>query len=423
MPNHDTRKYRSEVWDNMHYAFARFNDHQVRGVIRFSSRLDDGRLKQALDLSAEYAFPLLRCRLVDNLIRLSWEDAGFSSNDMLVIKETENIEEAVQAQLCSCIYEYTGPQIRVSVIRSAENDVLCINMNHMLSDGAGFKEFLYSLGDTYSRLKVDGDFKPAFAMGCRSTHQVVRAFGMRQRFAGRMKRYTNSNYEKNISFTLEGNRSNPFVVTHAIDRSLFLKVKSYARKHGSTINDVFLTAYVRALQSFTDGYVPVVQCVNDLRKYLPGKNSASFCNLTSDMFCAVGQDVGGSFDDTLGKVKEVMDAEKNKSGWLSQIMLLEALFFLLPHRIARNLVLKHYSSPPIAMSNIGIIDHSRLSFGGAEITDAYVTGSIKYNPSLLLSLSTYDDAVTLSVCFHGTQGDREKIRALLERIEGELPRQ
>jgi len=414
------RTYRVEVWDNIHYSFARFNDHQVRGAIAFAERLDESRLKNALDLSAEHAYPLIRCRLADNPFRFFWEDAGFSSADMFLVEETKNMDASIQARLCSSIDERSGPQVKVSLLRGPESDTLCVNMNHMLADGAGFKEFLYSLSDIYSRLGGNADYIPSFAMGLRDTHQIVRSFSLFQRAAGRMKRYSSSKYEKKIGFALEGNRCNPFVVTRRIERSEFLKVKAYAGMRGATVNDAFLAAYVRALHKLADGYVPAVQCVNDLRKYLPGKKPAAFCNLTSDMPCAIGPDIGVSFDDTLRKVKAAMDEEKNKLGWLSQIMMLESLFFLFPHRIARYLVLKNYRSPPIAMSNIGIIDNTRLLFGDAVITDAYMTGSIKYNPFLLLSLSTFSDSVTCCVGFHGTQADNEKIRTLLETIAGEL---
>jgi NRPS condensation-like uncharacterized protein len=423
MSKHTKRQYRAEVWDNMQYLFGRFNDHQVRGVIRFAAHIDENRLKHALDLSAEYAYPLLSCRLADHPIRLCWEETAFTAKDMLLIKETENIDEAIQAQLCCNIDEYSGPQIKVTIVRSRETDTLCINMNHMLCDGAGFKQFLYTLSGIYSQLKENPDFKPDYAMGCRSTHQVVRTFGLKQRAKTRLKRYKVSGYEKNISFILQGNRSNPFVVTHMLNQQRFLAIKSYAKRHGATINDVFLTAYLRALYKLSNGYVSAIQCVSDLRKFLPGNQPAAFCNLTADMLCDIGPDIGASFEDTLKKVKKAMDAEKTNMEWLNLIMLLEAVFSFLPHRVARKIVLKEYQNPPIAMSNIGIIDHNQLSFDCLEITGAYVTGSIKYNPFLLLSLSTFNDEVTCSACFHGTQADKEKLSLLLKTIDEEIPLQ
>ncbi len=79
-----------------------------------------------------------------------------------------------------------------------------------------------------------------------------------------------------------------------------------------------------------------------------------------------------------------------------------------------------YDNPPLAMSNIDIIDRSRLSFDGINITDAFMTGSIKYRPYFQLAVSTFDEQITLSVAFHGTQADQEKIQNLLKELDKEL---
>ena len=42
----------------------------------------------------------------------------------------------------------------VRVVRSSGKDTLCIVMNHMVSDGAGLKEYLYVLGTLYTKLQT-----------------------------------------------------------------------------------------------------------------------------------------------------------------------------------------------------------------------------------------------------------------------------
>ena len=49
------------------------------------------------------------------------------------------------------IREEEGPQLRLCLLRG-ERSALAVTMNHMIADGAGFKEYLYFLCDCYSHL-------------------------------------------------------------------------------------------------------------------------------------------------------------------------------------------------------------------------------------------------------------------------------
>jgi len=85
------------------------------------------------------------------------------------------------------------------------------------------------------------------------------------------------------------------------------------------------------------------------------------------------------------KVKQAMDAEKGQLSCRHFIMSLDAVFRFMPYAIAKLAVLKCYC-----------------------------------NPLFQLSPSTYKNEMTLSVAFHGTQNDQNKIRCFLEKIDKEL---
>ena len=63
----------------------------------------------------------------------------------------------------------------------------------------------------------------------------------------------------------------------------------------------------------------------------------------------------------------------------------------------------------ICMTNIGVLDAARLSFGDLRPTDAYLCGSIKYKPYFQLAMSSYQDELTLSVNLYGSASDRALI--------------
>jgi NRPS condensation-like uncharacterized protein len=416
----NTSEYVAETWDLMQFLFARFNDHQVHCVIQLDAPIDEERLKRAVDLLAN-VFPLVTCRFIEGYRRPYWEEAHYTAEDIVVIKHTDNVEEEIQRIICAKTDEFCGPQLRIHVVRNDVADTLCVVINHMLCDGTGFKDLLYLLSSLYSQLSKDPTYRPLYCPASRSTLQVLHTFSLKQKLSILAEKYDLSRHDNNITFGLEGDRSAPFIITRTISRERFIALRTYAKQRGASVNDLILTAYMRALDKFLGGQPVAIQCILDLRKYLPGKSAKAFCNLTSNLVCDIGPTLGDGFGDTLMKVKQKMDAEKTSLSCLNLIMLLEIVFRALPYKIAKRLVWQRYLNPPFAMSNIGVIDRNRLSFDGLHVTAAYMTGSIKYSPYVQLAVSTFEDQPTLSIAFHGTQSDRGKIVRLLEEIDNALP--
>ena len=99
---------------------------------------------------------------------------------------------------------------------------------------------------------------------------------------------------------------------------------------------------------------------------------------------------------------------------------MEMLFHYLPYKTAQKFLDRVFTNPPIAFTNIGILDKKQLVFGAAEMTGAYMTGSIKYIPYFQLALSTFDNEATFSVNLYCTQSDRNRISAFLDQFILEL---
>lgn len=419
MNNRYHHKYKAEVWDIMQLIFGQFNDHQIHFAIQFEEHIDEVRLQQAINLMID-AFPIIRCRFVENAGRPYWEETDFTAENIVFLKNTENIEHKMQKALCSKVDESVGPQLQVHVIRSEKFDSLCVVINHMICDGVGFKDLMYWMSSIYSHLEDDPDYKPDYQFGSRSAGQVLNSFHLKSKLAILFQKYGLSRHDDSVAFEFDGDRNNPFIMTRTIESDRFKAIKSYSKQQGVTINDVILAAYLRALNQVLPNQTAAIQCVLDLRKFLPDKKADAFCNLTSNLVCDIGPNIGGDFDKTLQMVKKVMDVEKARMSCLHLILLLEAVFGVLPYKMAKLAVTKEYHNPPLALSNIGIIDHKRLTFDHIKIHSAFITGSIKYNPLFQLALSTFDNEVTFSVAFHGTQADQKKIGLFLKILDKEL---
>ena len=72
------------------------------------------------------------------------------------------------------------------------------------------------------------------------------------------------------------------------------------------------------------------------------------------------------------------------------------------------------------MTNIGIIDKNKLVFDGLRIKDTFICGSIKYKPYFQIAVTTFDNEITLSINFCGTEGDKIKITEFLATFDNEL---
>ncbi len=412
--------YHVEAWDILQHLFKvkKINNHVLHFAAEFSSELNFVRVKQAVHLLAD-AFPLIRCGFEENdPHRPVWVDKGYTSDDMVFLIETENTARAVQSFLCQEISSEKGPQIKIGIIRSGKSDTLCALINHMLCDAAGFKQVLYTLSSAYTGLGRQTELHIDSMISDRSVKQILKKCSLKSR----MKIYCSKsklNPHGNQKFNFKGDVSSPFIVIKKIPREQFLLLKDYAKKYHASVNDMMLTAFLRVLFRLF-GYTAPLPCAIDLRRFLPKHKAGGVCNLMSNLSCSIGPDLGASFADTLLKVKKKMDVQKNDLGSIRNIICLEKLFDLCPYETAYHLLKKYFSNPPVAFTNIGILDKDKLIFGNCMINDAYMTGSIKYIPIFQLSLTTFDDKATLCVNLYGTQSDRQIITGFLNNFALEL---
>ena len=54
-------------------------------------------------------------------------------------------------------------------------------MNHMICDGAGFKDYLYLLAELYTGLERDAEYSPELQSGPRNAGQLFAGMNMREK--------------------------------------------------------------------------------------------------------------------------------------------------------------------------------------------------------------------------------------------------
>lgn len=394
--------FNAEIWDQMQFFFKEYNDHQIHGVIYFENFLNRDLIKKAALLSIDLV-PILGSKFVINRFHPHWEKLDeIKLSDIISFIDSHNTEEEIQRFITKVINELTGPQIMVRVISSSKKDTLCIVMNHMICDGAGFREYLYLLSEIYTSLEngTYNDYK--YIDGSRSPKQIYKQFNPKERIKISLLLNKATKDKNSIRFPLSKEQANntPHVFIYKLSEKRFNLLKKYSEEHLVTINDIILAAYYRVLYKIIDikpSDSLTIPCMVDLRRYIPDKKAKGICNLTSMIMCNIGSDLGKDFDETVKKVSKEMN--KNKDGFpgLYGLSSLNLLFKLVPFKAAKKLISKHYGNPMIGMTNIGIINSDKLVFGKTRVEDSFITGSIKHPPYFQLALTSFKNSITFSV--------------------------
>lgn len=414
---------RLEIFDKVQrlYGVRGFNDHELHCLLRFERPLDLDLLKRSMFASIK-AIPVLGSSYVDG------DGSGWSSLAPGDVEEAFSIattEAELEAFFVSRDDESLGPQVRACVLQ-ANSFTVAFKMNHMISDAAGFKQFLNFLGDTYTQLSRDGDYRPPQIDADRSPRAVLDRFDLSSKLKALLLHNNDNNRSGIHRFPLsEGEKAQPFILTRKLGRSRLASLTSYGRERRATLNDVVLTAFYRCMfrkLALSAGEELEIPLMVDMRRYLgDAREFRSLTNLTSMVSTRLDFRPDESFEDALGRISAIMLEKKRADIGLNGFVKLDFLYRIFGERVADRMLRSRLSNPLICMTNVGILNPAQISFGGLQPIDAYLCGSIKYKPYFQLAMSSYNGELTLTVNQCGSAADREQILAFLSDVDAELP--
>lgn len=100
--------------------------------------------------------------------------------------------------------------------------------------------------------------------------------------------------------------------------------------------------------------------------------------------------------------------------------LLKFGYGILPQTAAEGVIKLGYSNPLLAMSNIGVLDSEGYSLCGNAPTDGFMTGAVKYKPYALVSATSLNGVLTLSMCVRGNDEDKRIVERFFDLMERNL---
>lgn len=401
----------------MQYFYKSEGLPRIRFFIEFEDNIDENLLRKAVNLSIN-AVPLITCVFDEE--KFLWKQGDFNANDIVRVVDANECEDDTK-WLTTELDSTCEPQLKIIVVRQSKHDKMFLIINHMITDGCGFKNYLYLLCYLYNKCEKDNDCKyNNKALRKQSLRQISRNFSIYKKWKILSSKLNVSMPPESFKFSLAGDSDNAVVLTRNIDKDSFGNIKKYAKQKGASINDIIITAYVREIFRKLGTSEITIPCPVDLRKFKKKKQICGICNLTGLYSCTIKVSDGETFDETLHKVTEQMNAQKSSTACMKLPMLLNILYHIVPLRILMKKFSNMRMTPFITYTNLGVIDEKRLCFGSHTVENAYITTAIKKNPYFQLSVSTFKCSCTLSTSLFATEEDMTLVKEILDNIKNEL---
>lgn len=413
------------------------NDHQIRAVIRFGGRLDLGRFEMAVRESLGYA-PILACKYVTTEGEARWESASFPWERLFRVVpakgDADGPADAIEAELIDYLKvtaDVAGPQIVVQVLQG-ERDTVVITVNHMAFDGAGFKTYLYLLSRLYSGETVELELVGANASGssvdgantgdvnaARGMDTLLRNIPVRKRLFSLFRKTFSG---AGAAILDEGEESSARLALLRIEGEKLAKVRAFCAERGVTVNDFVLALFCASIMGLKGG--PRVdeltlQVMIDLRRYVSSYPVSPFGNFSSMESLRV-KNSGASFADLAVAVSRAMGLIKTRLPGVKNVLLMNEVWKRFPRVKFDELLSAKIRAIGLSTSNLGILQNEALRFAGLKVVDAFVLASIKRQPALQLSFSTFQDRVTLGILGNYSERNWETITRIVEGMEKEL---
>ena len=196
------------------------------------------------------------------------------------------------------------------------------------------------------------------------------------------------------------------------------KVHALAKQQGATLNDVFLTAYVRALGKLYGVNKINIPCTVDLRKY--AKDKPGIGNLTGTYNFSIKMKDGAAFGETLSVASVVMQKQKKTKNDIAGPMLLVSKY----EKSTLEKFLKLYGGMETSASsdytNLGVLDNLRLVFDGAAVKNAIGYSGLNKAPCFQIAVSSFKGETTISSLVRCSKEEKKKADSILNTIVKEI---
>ena len=391
----------------------------------FLGRLDERVLERAVDLLVDVE-PILGFRLVPDAPVPEWTELPRSERDLLtVVHSPDEYESARRTGLDAA----RGAQLEVRLLSGGGGDRLLLRITHALADGFSLQSLAARLASLYSAVRADPDHRPpAGALLERDHARTIASIPRRERARaiGGLLWFMAPRFlpRRTHHLPLPAESRGPWVpVIRRLPAPSLAALARYGKRRGATINDLVLAAAYRALAaSGWDGRAALrIMITVDLRRWcLPPEASSLVANLSSWEVPFLVRDLGRTYDDTVDRVGALMRRRKRSRPGLAIALAAHRDAESLPRERGRSdRAPQHRVRSGMTLSNEGLLDGARLTFGDEAPVSAHVLPPFFALPYLHVCVSGYEGALTLASVT--PENGAAAVEGFLDALVDELP--
>ena len=386
----------------------------IHCVLSLSGRIDERRLARAVRLALD-AEPILGCRFTEHWFRPFWQ--RYTAFDGLKYCE---VRASSDCRADMRVFLESPPRIPLQVLLlRGDTDLLCVKLDHRVSDGKALLDCTNLLVDIYNRLGDDPGYLPVpNVKGSRSLSQIGNRFSPREKW--RVARHTLKVVRESkrlghwrYPIRQQGGGLEFDYVSWQLDAQQVRGVFAYGCRQRATVSQVLMAAFYLAayevLPRSPDVSLPVNVAI-DLRRYLPSARASALCNLTGNSVIAIEPRSATTMDAVVREIRDQMKSQQKYLGLALSFFAFEALPIvrqlvgLIPDALTKRSIRKQQALaltkdhvPGIILfTHSGELDPDRLVFGDARPTEGFVVPGVPRIPGILgLSVSGFRGSLTL----------------------------
>jgi NRPS condensation-like uncharacterized protein len=418
------RRYKAEPSDLWHYYTWQRYESCIRMRIDFDGHLDGTILTKALRQSC-VTFPLIACGFdAAPLALLRWIPRRGAAGEILrVIEAQEDREEEIQRAFANVPNVKRGPQLRATLVRDIQQDSLCLVVNHMVCDAAGFKQYLRELARLYSRIAMGLDPSPLPFVAQRGIQPVMKGLTWKDRLRTpflSLKPITKS-IEDLGPIAKRPHKSGPLgILTASLPAKDFLSIRLAAKTLGFTINELFLATLALAWHRALDTNAFLLPGTIDLRSFASPDAQIGITNLSGNCPCALHMSSDDTMEDIMKKFVELMKPFKQGLFGVCQLAQWRVRARSIPFWWMNKAFWNIFDVSAISGTNLGIIDEACVHFDSVAVQSAYLIPAAIASPGFAVGMSTFRNELTFTLSIEGDEEVKRFVRDLFATMMEEL---
>lgn len=414
---------KAEMYDKMNYMCRCYMDVTPRIRLDYDFVPNISALKTAIICFLEKA-PVFHSRFIDNHVVPYWRVCSYNIDEVLTVKDVENIEESADEFMTKNIDITGNVQIKFGVFISNGKCAICANWNHQCADGGDMKHILADIIMNYNAYSESATSPLAYHTGTRSYSVVYDGFSAGDKRKAKTLFANVSTHDKHtLPFTNAADGLKTHIVRCEIEDEILRSAKAVCKAVGATVNDALSAAYISAFYRYsgcTDGVG--INCAVDLRRYIADIDKTGYTNHTTFMPCSVA----GKHDSMKEMLIEVTGSTKKAKRdpfmRLHGLPLLNIGYNCMIYAQAELIIKAFYNNANLSVSNMGKLDADTLSLNGRRPNYALMAGAAKNKPCALMSAITLGDTMTTTICIKGNDEDKKIVADFLALFKEEFTR-